>query len=142
MNTMADGDYDALLRQMNMFGFLKDNGFWRRKTTTAGNLFHRDRPQDIEKIKPRPNRTRPRKEKKDPPGASGTSALNVAPGKAGHPSEKDPPEAALQGLYCFLEACSVSHPDLIGWNSTGTAFYMEVFDAEVKTLLKTYFPGM
>lgn len=138
---MADGNYASLRRQLNLYGFVKDNGFWRRKKTSAGDLFHRDRPQDVEKIKPRPKQTRPRKKKKDPPAVSDPSALHDAPGKSGNLATKDPPEAALHALSCFLEVCGVSHPDLIGWNSTGTAFYLEVFDTRVQALLKTYFPG-
>ena len=138
---MADGNYASLRRQLNVYGFVKDKGFWRRIKTSAGGLFHRDRPQDVEKIKPRPKQRGLRKTKKDPPAASDSSALHDASGKLGNLTTKDPPEAALHALYCFLEVCGGSHPDLIGWNSTGTAFYMEVFDTRVQTLLKTYFPG-
>lgn len=138
----ADGNYASLRRQLNTYGFIKGNGFWKRKETAAGILFHRDSPHDIGRIKPRHTGTSRRSEKrKDPPKAHDSSVLQDAPDDEEAPDKKDPPEDALQALFWFLEVCSTSHPDLIGWNITGTAFRMEVFHTEVQTLLKTYFPG-
>lgn len=107
-----------------------DNG-----TSARSTAFHRDHPENLVKIKPR-----------RPKSGGGKAVLarkrdasaRQQPGKT---TKKAPPEGALQALYCFLQVCSASHPNLIGWNSTGTAFFMEIFHPEVQALLKKYFPG-
>jgi HSF-type DNA-binding len=61
---LIDGRYESLRRQMNVYGFRKDpeKKWWSRK----GDLFHRDRPEDLEKVRPRPRdmvKTRPSRSK-------------------------------------------------------------------------------
>ena len=162
----TDGNYASLRRQLNIYGFLKrqsSNGMWGRK----GGLFHRDRPQDLEKIKPRPradavlrkssisNKTngspssissnsstsRRSAKKKSPAAASAGKRKTAAAAAAAKTSKSNPPRDFPKALHRFLEECSASHPYLVGWNSTGTAFYVEILHPETLSLLKTYFPG-
>jgi len=133
---------------MNVYGFLKDTNvkLWSRKDGPS-TLFHRDHPQNLDMIKPRrPKSAGKSKKAAKAQKAADSAAVAATAATTTKQSErtttKAPPEGALKALFCFLEVCSASHPSLIGWNSAGTAFFMEVYHPDVQALLHTYFPAM